>query len=262
MTLYSQHAAPRRPLRRTWATLALVALSGASCKDKSEQEPAPEPAPQNEPTEEKKPAEEQAAREIDRQVAALRREANVLFAQSAFDEAKVKVEAALALDPQHSPLLRLRRRIDSVLSNRCCGKWLRFDTTKPGAEKKELRGVLYSENVGKNHRDDPFRARTMVACDQGKMSMKVLVPWNVPERSPVSVVYALGEEKGTENVTTDVKDLGYTFPDPDEWLKRLGEHEDEELKLELPKSDGTTGQFVFSLDKSKQVTDEILAACQ
>ncbi len=242
--------------------LSISSLLGTACKEDVEREPGPkEGAAPAQKADAAPPAEAPGARVDPRQLAPFRREANALFAQSDFDGAKKAVDAGLALDPEFSPLLRLKSEIDAVLSHRCCGNWLRYDTTKPGEDKKQMRAVLHSENPEKNDRGHLFRSRTILACEGGKASMTILVPWSVPESPSVSASYELGKKTGDESVQPDAKELGYVFPDAKAWWKRLAESENEKLTLDLQKRDGSKGKLVFELGETKKIIDELTAAC-
>lgn len=259
---------PPSSRRRRGAALCIsvLALLGTSCdSDKGKgasQAPASsalaqEPSPVPDPSTEKA-----AADQKEWAVAKLRKEANRLYAESSFDAALIKVNEGLALDPQHSDFLRLKREIGETLAHRCCGKWQRYDFTQPGAAKKDLHGVLWSEELGPNHRGHLFRGRVLLACGKGTLSMRLRVPWQVPESPTTTLEFTLGESKGSEKVKTDAAPFIYEFPEPKKWLQKLAENENQTFEVRVPKADGTQGKFTFELGQAKTIADEVLSVCK
>lgn len=192
---------------------------------------------------------------------ALKREVAVLLSHPSFDEALPKIKEGLALDPQHSDFLKFQTEVTETLSHRCCGSWLRFDFTQPGGP-KSLHGVLYSENLGENYRHHPFRGRVLVACDKKVTSLRLRVPWEVPQAPQTKLTYKLGEATGTEMVKTDAAPFIYEFPQTKKWFQKLADGENLTFEVKVPKRDGTLGEFTFKLGQAKQIVEEVSAACK
>lgn len=245
--------------------IALSALLCSSCDtDKDKVAPrAPASAPVEKSMPEADAGKEQAeAREKEWKLIQLRKQVGFLVAQPSHEAALVKIKEALALDPQHSDFLKLKRQVSETLSHRCCGTWLRYDFTQPGATEKDLHGVLWSEELGPNYRGHLFRGRVLLACGKGTLSMRIRVPWEVPESPSASLEYTLGKVKGSEKVKTDAAPFVYEFPQPKKWLKKLASNESQTFEVRVPKRDGTQGTFTFQLGAAKQIADEVLQACK
>lgn len=192
----------------------------------------------------------------------LRQKAAVLIARSSHDAALVTINEALALDPQSPDFLQMKNEVSGTLAHRCCGKWLRYDFAKPGEAKTDLHGVLFSEDFGLNQRRHLFRGRVLAACGSGALSLRLRVPWDIPEGPAVKLDYTLGQEQGSETVRTDAAPFVYEFREPKKWLQKIAEHSEQTFEVRVPKRDGTQGKFTFELGEAKKIVDEVLSACK
>lgn len=242
----------------------LLVLPFVACETSEKKETpagAAAPAPLKEPAPAPDAARQQAMeRQKEIALAELRQQVAVLVSHPSFDAALSKINEGLALDPQHPDFLKLHAEVTETLSRRCCGKWLRFDFSQPGAP-KSLHGVLYSENLGLNYREHPFRGRILLACDKKVLSMRLRVPWAVPEGPNTTLKYTLGDASGSETVKTNAAPFVYEFPQPKRWFQKLSESENLTFTVKVPKRDGTDGEFTFELGHVKQIADEVAAAC-
>jgi hypothetical protein len=225
----------------------------------TQQPPVPSPAADAQNEEAKQKAQ---ARQKELALAELRKEVDVHVAQLSSEKALVKIQEGLALDPQHPDFLHLESEVKQTLEHLCCGFWLRYDLSKPGATKKDLSAVLRSQDMGPNHRGHLFRGRVLLACISGVLSLRVRVPWDVPKSASAQAEYKLGEEKGSVTVKTDAAPFVYEFPEPEKWAQKLAGNENKIFEMVFPKRDGTQGTFTFELGQAKQISEEVLAACK
>lgn len=265
---YSKARSSSRWERFVAVSVFLLAFLSAACdtnKKKGAQEIPAEPAPApTQPPSEAADAGKQRAEALQKRVALseFRKQAGFLIAQPSHEAALVPINEALALDPQNSEFLRLKNQVSETLAHRCCGTWQRYDFTQPGAAKKDLHGVLWSADLGPNHRGQLFRGRVLLACGKGALSMRLRVPWEVPESRTANIDYTIGDAKGSETVKTDAAPFIYEFPEPAMWLQRLSESENQAFQVQVPKRDGKMGKFSFELGEAKKIANEVLSACK
>ncbi len=240
------------------AALSLFVACDSSPKKSPSKDPVPSVAPSAEPGPDPQAAEQERAVRLSQ----LRRAANALWAQSAFDLAKEKVDEGLGIEPNDSALKSLGKQIDETLAHRCCGKWLRYDTTEPGDKEKQIRGVLFTRNTIANSRGHLYRARLIVGCDRGKNSMMFKVPWELSESSAAEVAYRIGEDAGKMSLKAQNDGHLFIFEKPEPWIAKLGNYEEKEFSVLLPTIDAPPIELVFDLGKAKEMTTELLAACR
>ena len=200
------------------------------------------------------------------ELAALRDEARELYRRERLPEARAKLEAARALDPEDATIEEELKAVQEAMAALVAGRWSKSEEKDRMTDHRNIYVRLPAEApIGSGFTEST--PVIMARCQEGSFSLYVSVGTMVDtswrDRDRASVRYRFGEEPAERmkmSVSTDRKAV--FFRDEEQWSQKLVEHDGAALALEVPLVLEGTAVITFDLTGAQKALELVQSACK